>query len=200
MAFIGMRHVVMAELESHTPGSEPTYKAGTGRDVGLAINGNLTINRNSNPLYAEDSVAEDDNGITGMELELGTDDLDDETQEAMGLVKAITTGPGDTAVKTYYDSSAPSKKMGLGYVRVRRKHGVTSFQAVWGFSARFSLNSENSQTKGESIEWQTPVVNGKFEGLDTDGSGDFNYRKRQNFATEALAGAWLDSLAGIVRA
>ena len=85
MAFIGMRHVVAAPVSAHTPGAEPTY--GTGFDVGMAITGNLTINRNNNPLYADDVIAEDDNGITGMELELGVDDLTDEIEANMARLK-----------------------------------------------------------------------------------------------------------------
>ena len=201
MAFIGMRHVVAAPVSAHTPGSEPTY--GTGFDVGMAITGNLTINRNNNPLYADDVIAEDDNGITGMELELGVDDLTDEVEADMGLVKEVTstTGEGQSAVitKTYYDTDKPALDLGLGYMRVRRKAGTTTFQALWIFKTKFSKNSENAQTKGESIEWQTPTVNGRCAGLDVDGSGELRFRKRQNFTTEAAAAAWLDDLAGITR-
>lgn len=197
MAFIGMRHVVMAKVAGHTPGTAPTYE--DGMDVGMAITGNLTITRNNNPLYGDDVIAEDDNGITNMELELGVDDLSDEAQEYMGLVKKVTTGEGTSAVTTYLDTSAPSNRIGIGYIRVRRKAGVTNYQAVWGYAGRFSMNAENSQTKGESIEWQTPTVQGRFEGIDIDGSGDYGFRQRRSFATEAAAAAWLDELADITR-
>jgi hypothetical protein len=150
MAFIGMRHVVAAEFDSHTPGSEPTYKS-NGWDVGKAISGNLTINRNANPLYADDAIAEDDNGITSMDLELGLDDILEEIQAKMGILKEVTAGT--PSVTTYYDSSEPSKNVGVGYLRVRRKNSATKFQAIWIYQTRFSKNSENSQTKGESIEW-----------------------------------------------
>ena len=48
MAFIGMRHMVCAEFDSHTAGSEPTYKS-TGMEVGPAVRANLTPNKNTNP-------------------------------------------------------------------------------------------------------------------------------------------------------
>ena len=197
MAFIGMRHVVMAELNTHTAGSEPTYS--TGMDVGKAISGNLTINRNSNPLYADDAIAEDDNGITGMELEIGTDDLDEDVQDAMGLIKKVTTGTGTSAVTTYYDTTASAKAVGIGYMRVRRKAGVTSYQGIWVYKAVFSKSAENSQTKGESIEWQTPTVTGRCAGLSIDSSGEMTFRKVRNFATESDASAWLDTCASITR-
>ena len=201
MAFIGMRHVVAAEIATESAGSEPTYS--TGFDVGLAIAGNLTVNRNDNPLYADDAIAEDDNGITGMELELGLDDLSEETEADMGLVKKVetSTGEGQSAVTTvtYYDTDEPSKELGVGYIRVRRKAGVTKYQAVWVYKAKFSKNSENTATKGENIDWQTPTVNGRCVGLDTDGSGVKRFRKKQVFTSESAAAAWLDGLAGITR-
>lgn len=195
MAFIGMRHVVVAKLASHTPGAEPTYSAG--KVAGKAITGNLTINRNNNPLYADDIIAEDDNGITSMDLELGVDDLDEETQAYIGLLKEVETGSGTTAVTTYYENSAAANNVGVGYMRVRRKGGATTFQGIWIYKALFSKNAENSQTKGETIEWQTPTVNGRCMGLSVDSTGEATFRKVQNFDTESDAEDWLDGLAGI---
>jgi len=195
MAFIGMRHVVIARVASHTPGSEPTYSAGM--VAGKAITGNLTINRNNNPLYADDVIAEDDNGITSMELELGLDDLLEDVQEYMGLLEKKTTGTGSDAVDTYYDTDDSANDVGVGYIRVRRKNGVTKFQALWIFSTLFSIESENSQTKGETIEWNTPTANGRCKGLDVDSSGKRKFRKRRLFDTESDAVAFLDELAQI---
>lgn len=197
MAFIGMRHVVMAELDAHTAGAEPTYK--TGMDVGKAISGNLTINRNSNPLYADDAIAEDDNGISSMELEIGTDDLEEDVQAAMGLIKKVTSGSGTSAVTTYYDTTESAKPIGIGYIRVRRKAGVTTYQGVWVYKSVFGKTSESSQTKGESIEWQTPTVTGRCAGLSIDSSGEMTFRKIRNFETESDAASWLDTCASITR-
>ena len=197
MAFIGMRHVVAAPVSAHTAGAEPTY--GTGFDVGMAITGNLTITRNNNPLYADDVIAEDDNGITAMELEIGVDDLSDETEAKMGLVKEVTTGTGSSATTVYYDTDEPSDDIGIGYARVRRKGGVTTFQGVWVYKAKFSKNAENSQTKGESIEWQTPTVNGRCAGISVSSTGELTFRKKQNFSDEEDCYDWLDGLAGITR-
>ena len=194
MAFIGMRHVVGALITSETVGSEPTYgTSGSGFLIGKAITGNLTINRNNNPLFADDAIAEDDNGITSMDLELGLDDLLEDVQDKMGLMKAQTAG--SPSVTTYYETSASAKAIGVGYVRVRRKNGVTKYQAIWIYKSVFSKNNENSQTKGEQIEWNTPTVNGRCIGLAIDSTGDLTYRKIRNFDNEADAVTWLNGLA-----
>ena len=196
MAFIGMKHVVAAEFNSHTSGAEPSYKS-TGWDVGKAISGNLTITRNNNPLYADDGIAEDDTGITSMALELGLDDITEDIMAKMGIVKEVSAG--SPAVTTYYDTSASTKNVGVGYMRVRQKDGVIKFQAVWIYKIKFARNNENSQTKGETIEWQTPTISGRAAGLDIDSSDDLTYRAIRNFDTETDAVAWLDAKAGITR-
>ena len=195
MAFIGMRHPVVATLSAHTAGSEPTY--GAGKVVGHAIAGNLTITRNSNPLYGDDTIVEDDNSITAMSLELGVDDLTEEVRTYMlGLVKK-TTGTGTAAVDTYYDTDAAAPYVGLGYIRVRRLDGVTKYEALWYYKAMFSEEAETGATKGESIEWQTPTITGRCMGLSIDNTGALTFRKKQYFDTESAAITWLNGLAGI---
>ena len=191
MAFIGMRYVVAAKISSYTAGSAPTYAAGM--VIGKAISGNLTINRNDNPLYADDAIAEDDRGVTGMSLELGLDDLLEPAAAYLGLVKE--SGSGENTV--YYDSSKSPEDVGVGYIRVRRKNGADVFQACWMYKAVFALESEESQTKGETIEWQTPTINGRGAAIDIDGSGDLVFRVRKNFTTFDAAKTYLDGLAGI---
>ena len=197
MPFIGLRYPVVATLASHTDGSAPTYNAG--KVAGHAIQANLTIDRNDNPLYGDDRVIEDDNGITGMSIDLGLDDLTEEVQSYMLGTKEVTSGTGTSAVTTYIDTDETAPYVGFGYIRVRRKDGATAFQATWYHKAVFSYTGEDAQTKGETIEWQTPTVTGRIMGISADSSGALQYRQRRNFDTEAAAMAWLNGLAGITQ-
>lgn len=194
MAFIGMRHVVAAEISAHTDGSEPTYASGM--VVGKAISGNLTKTYNDNPLYADDAEAENDNSLQSMRLELGVDDLTEEVKAYLGLLKAVTSGTTNP-ITTYYETSESPNQVGVGYIRVRRKSGTTSYQGIWIYKVQFQIENENSQTKGQSIEWNTPVANGSCFGIRVDSSGDASFRKIQNFNTYDAAEDWLDGLAGI---
>lgn len=194
MAFIGMRHPVVARIKSHTHGNEPTYEKGM--VMGNAMAGNLTITRNSNPLRADDVIVEDDNGITGMSLDLGVDDITEDVRVyAMGLEENKNDG-GD-GVPTYDDTDESAPDTGTGYIRVRRRKGKTIFQAVWMFKGTFGEESEETQTKGESIEWKTPTVKYRAAGIVTDGSGKIRFRRRANFNTEEEAIAWLHKWANI---
>lgn len=188
MAFIGMQHPVAAAF-SQADGAAPVYTGGM--VIGKAITGNLTINHNDNPLYADDTIVEDDNSITSIDLELGTDDLSDEARQLL-LGMQLVGGVG-------YDSDVASGYVGVGYIRVRRLRGVTSYQGVWLYKVQFSENAENSATKGESIEWQTPTLNGRAMGVDIAVTGveGYVFRQKKSFETLAAAEAWLDGLAGI---
>ena len=195
MAFVGMQHIVAAKITAKPDNAMPTYSAGM--VIGKAIQAELSITRNSNPLYADDVVAEDDNSITAMSVSIGMDDFSEEAQAYLGLLKEVTgTGADD---KTYYETSGSADSAGLGYMRVRRKGGITTYQGVWVLDVLFGIESENSQTKGESIEWQTPTVNGQAAAhmittIDTDNP---IFRMKKNFTTAAACIDWLDEQAGI---
>lgn len=187
MATIGMRYPVFAKVATEPANAALTYTGGM--VMGHAISGNLTITRNDNPLYGDDVIVEDDNGVTAMSIEMGLDDIDDAVRVALLGDKA-----NETAYETVGEGADP---VGFGYIRVRRKAGVTKYQAVWYYKAVFSETSENSQTKAERIEWQTPTITGRIMGVYNDATGVAKFRIRQDFDTEALAKTFLNTKAGI---
>lgn len=195
MAFVGMQHVVAAKITAKPDNAMPTYSAGM--VIGKAIQAELSITRNSNPLYADDVVAEDDNSITAMSVSIGMDDFTEEAQAYLGLLKEVTGSGADD--KTYYETSGSADSAGLGYMRVRRKNGITTYQGVWVLDVLFGIESENSQTKGESIEWQTPTVNGQAAAhmITSIDPTDPIFRMKKNFTTAAACIAWLNEQAGI---
>lgn len=194
MALIGMRYVVAAKVATETAGSAVTYDEG--RVIGKAISADLTWNRNDNPLYADDTIAEDDNSITSGELEINLDDLDD-TARVLLLGDVEKTGTGSGSPKEYETSEKAAPYVGVGYIRVRRKNGETSYQACWFHKVQFGETSENAQTKGENIEWQTPTITGRVMGVQNESDLAVNFRRRATFATEAAAQEWLNTKAGI---
>jgi hypothetical protein len=81
-----MRHPVVAKINTETEGSAITYDAGM--VLGKAISADINWTRNDNPLYADDVIAEDDNGITG-----GTIDI---RSLAGNIITPAEEGPADT--------------------------------------------------------------------------------------------------------
>ena len=194
MAFIGMKYVVAAAVATETAGSALIYS--TGSVIGKAITGNVTWDHPDNPLYADDAIAEDDNGVIGGNIELGLDDLDDASRVLLLGDKAVTVGTGTTTTE-YETTGEAGGYVGFGYIRVRRKAGETTYQAVWYHKVLFTEENENAQTKGESIEWGTPTINGRILAVQNDSSLTNNFRRRANFDTEAAAKTWLNTKAGI---
>lgn len=196
MAFIGLRYPVAAAFSQTADGVAPSYTSGA--VIGRAITANLTKTHNSNPLYADDIIDEDDNSLTAMSISLGLNDLLDDARVALLGDVAVTTGTTEpTATGEYDEGGVSSSPVGFGYIRVRRKGGLTKYQAVWYWKVTWTEDSEDAQTKGESIEWQTPTITGRVHGCYIDASGTAKFRRRQTFDTEAAAKSWLNTKAGI---
>lgn len=190
MAVVGMRYPVAAPITTETEGAAITY--GTGFVIAKAIRANLTYNRNDNPLYADDVIAENDTGLTSVDIELEIDKLVDDIR--VNLLGDVATGT-DSDVIEQTDASAPYA--GFGYMRVLIEGGEKKYQGVWFHKVQFSEPSEETQTKGETIEWGTPTLNGTAMGVRIDNTGAIKYSKRKVFDTAAACIAWLDGLAGI---
>ena len=178
MAFVGLLYAVAAPIQQETDGQPIIY--GKGQVVGGMMTAEISYTRNSNPLYADDRVKEEDNSITGGTIKLGVDDASDEARVMLlGDVK----------------ESAPY--VGTGYIRVRRKDNKTSYIAYWVHKAIFGLGTESAKTKGQSIEWQTPTLEGSIMGVKNNPALQVRFRERRTFAKESEARAWIDKKAGI---
>ena len=190
MAKIGMKHVVFAPITAETAGSALTY--GNGTVIGHAMKGTVNWDTNDNPLYGDDVIVENDNGANGYTLEIGVTEML-ETVEATVL--------GYTAVGTtdvHYeitDQAAPYG--GCGYLMVLKRNNVIKYKAVWFYKVQFSMQTEETQTKKQQIEWGTPVITGRGMGVLTDSSGKAYFRKQKVFDTFSAAMTWLDGLANI---
>lgn len=190
MAFVGMRHPVVATVATEVAGQALTYNAGM--VMGHAIMGNLTITRNQNPLRGDDVEVENDNSITGMSIEMGLDDIMEAVRVYMLGLEAV-----DGETNQWDETAAPAPYVGFGYIRVRKKNGITSFQAIWCHKAQFGQTAENSATKGEAIEWQTPTLTGRIMGVYNSSGNEPSFRHIALFATEADAIAWLNTKANM---
>lgn len=132
-----------------------------------------------NPLYANNAVAENDSsGASGGTLTLTLDRL---TQEAAadlyGLTVEdveVTVGSGSgtqvdgTALK--YTGNEQSAPVGVAFIRQNQVDGVRNHEVILYRRATFSMPADSAQTMGESIEWQTPEIEGTVMGLEGDGT------------------------------
>lgn len=190
MARVGMRHLVFAPIATETPGSAITY--GTGVVMGRVVRGTVNWSRNDNPLYGDDVVAENDNGVTGYTLDVETTELIEGTA---AIVLGYTATGTDDPEYDITDASAPYG--GCGYIQVLIRRGVQTFKAVWYHKVQFGVDTEETQTKEQQVTWGTPALNGQGFGVFNDASGKAKFRKEKVFTTEAAAVSYLNGLANI---
>ena len=181
---VGMMYPVWAPISTCVDGSAPTY--GTGRVVQEARTANVTKEINNNPLYGDDRIVDDDNGITGMTVSFESTGLTMEDRVAL---------LGETVVSTsddaQWESDASTPYGGFGYIRVMRDNGSRKFEAYLVLKIKFQEESQETATKEGSITWRTPTLNGRAVGCDVDGSGKLMFRQHKVFATAAAAKEWL---------
>ena len=175
MAGIGMYGVYYAKCLK-TDGVTTGYTGGV-QMLGKAISASFTpTNPEETPLYANNGVAENDSSsASGGTLDMTLDRLkQDAAADLYGLtVTEVTANVGETAVKgralKYYgnEQSAP---VGVAFVRMHQEDGMRNHEVVLYRSVTFGMPAQDAQTKGESIEWQTPEISGTVQGLEGDGS------------------------------
>ena len=150
------------------------------KTMGKAISASFEPNTpDDNPLYANNAVAENDcSGASGGTLTLTLDRL---TQEAAadlyGLtVEDVEVTVGDTpgtqvdGTALKYTGNEQSAPVGVAFIRQNQVDGVRNHEVILYRRATFSMPADSAQTMGESIEWQTPEIEGTVMGLEGDGT------------------------------
>lgn len=186
MAYVGIRHIVAAPIETEKAGGMPTY--GTGVLVGRAISADVSFTRADVTLDADDATAESDNSITGGTIRLGVDDLDDPARVAL-----LGDVPAEDDEGSYDEIDKAAPYVGVAYVRQRIYNGKTTFRAMYLPKVQFGSTEENARTKGRTTEFQTPTISGSIMGVEkADGSKCF--RRRSKYFTKASeAIAWANA-------
>ena len=185
MAKIGLSNIVWAELTEGTNGSA-TY--GTPSTFGKAVSSSTDITNNEAELYADDAIAESDYTFSKGTITLGVADDDD---TIFAGVLGHTIDSNGEMVRTANDT-APY--VGLGRVITKMVNGVYKYKAEFLCKVKFKEPGQEDQTKGESVEFSTPEIEGTIFSLgDTDGT----WSKTKTFASKALAQAYLSACFGV---
>ena len=164
----------------------PVYKTATAQGViGKAIQADISISTNDVKLYADDGIAESDKSFQSGTITLGVDDLSDEIQTAF-LGHAVDDG--EIIAKGADDNPYVS----IGFYGVKMVKGVKKYRAIWLPKVQFAEPSDTNATKGETLAFATPVLEGTIM-LDDDGT----WKKEKTFATEAEAIAYLQNKSGV---
>ena len=188
---VGMMYPVFAPLTEHTEGSMPTY--GAGKVIQEARNATVTRTYNDNPLYGDDRIVDDDNGLQSLTLSFESTGLsDDDRKFLLGEEDYGTSGVSGQWVS---DNETPWG--GFGYIRKMRLNGVKSFEAWITLKVKFQEESQATNTKEGSISWGTPTLNGTAAGLYVDESDKQRFQLHKTFQAIADAKAWLNTMLNV---
>ena len=189
MARIGLKYLCYA-LATESVGAI-TYASGA--ELANAITADISINSNNIKLYSNDTLSEFDKTFINGAIKLNIDDLSD---NAYVSLLGYTEGAEVDAVIGSKELSAGGETtpavVGLGFYGKRKKIGVPSWRAIWLKKVQFTDPADVSKTKGESIEFQTPTLDGEIMA-----AVDGDYKEQGTFSSEAGAIAWLNVKAGI---
>ena len=188
---VGMMYPVWAPLTAHTEGAMPTY--GTGRVLQEARNATVNKEYANNPLYGDDRIVDDDNGMTGLTMSFESTGLSDADRVAvLGEEQYGTSG-----VSGQWETDAETPWGGFGYIRKMRDNGTKKFEAWWTLKIKFQEETQTTSTREGSITWNTPTLNGRAAALYVDSGDHAKFRLHKTFATIADAKNWLKTMAHI---
>lgn len=185
MARIGLTNLWYGILNEGADGT-PTY--GGAKSFGKAISCNVSITNNEANLFADDTLAESDTTFNNGTVTLGVDeDSDVVFAEILGHEVDEQT---NEVIKTATDT-APY--IGLGRVITKMVNGTYKYKAEFLCKCKFAEPSTEENTKGESVEFATPEIEGTINTL-ADEKGTWNRSK--TFNTKADAVAYIKGLLG----
>lgn len=199
MAKIGLKCPVAAQITGYDSATgAPTY--GNGFIIGKAVTAEKTIESNSNPLYGDDAIAENDSSFASGTIKLGVTDFGNDYADGLqvqakmlGNIVSSVTG-GGYSIRRASGQFAPY--LGFGFYKTKVHNGQRIYEATWLYKTQFKTPSDATNTKGQSIEWQTPEIEGTVmvvEGFDGD-----TYEDTAIFTTEGAAKSWLFAKANIM--
>ena len=188
---VGMMYPVFAPISAHTDGSMPTY--GTGVVIQEARNATITKTYNDNPLYGDDRIVDDDNGLQALTCSFEPTGLVDSDRKLLFGEEEVSIGGLTCQVES--DNETPWG--GFGYIRKMRLNGTKQFEAWWTLKIKFQEEQQATNTKEGSISWGTPTLNGRAAGLYVDSTDKMRFQLHKTFAAIADAKAWLNTMAGI---
>ena len=180
MANIGLTNIWFSKLTEHN--GVASYEGAT--NLGKAVSCSVSITNNDAKLFGDDVLAESDTTFASGTITIGVTD-DDDTIFAPLLGHTLSNGE---TIKTANDV-APY--VGIGRIVTKIVNGAYKYKVEFLYKVKFSEPSRDENTKGESIEFSTPSIEGIISTLDdTDGT----YNKSKTFASKSDALTYLKNL------
>lgn len=172
MATIGLDQLYYSKITEGANGDE-TFA--TPVQLAKAISAGITVDVNEATLFADDAEAESVKAFKSGKLTLGVDDIG--VTAAQDLTGAAIDDNGVLVAST--EDQSPYVAIGFRALKANGK-----YRYFWLYRVKFAVPSTNLATKGDSIAFQTPTIEGTIMRRNkVDGNG------RHPWKTEVTEGA-----------
>ena len=185
MATIGLDKLYYAPITEDANGNE-TY--GTPVQLAKAISAELSVELNEATLYADDGQAEAVKEFKSGTISLGIDDLGNE--KAAALVGATVDANG-VLISSGEDVS---QYVAIGF-RAKRANG--KYKYFWLYKVLFGIPATSLATKGDSITFSTPTIEGTIvrrNKVDANNKHLWKAEVTETDSNTAIINAWYTSV------
>ena len=148
MATIGLDKLYYATITDDENGEE-IY--GTPTQLAKAISAELSVELAEATLYADDGAAEIVKEFKNGPISLGVDDIGSTTAAAL---TGVTVDKNNVVVSNSEDGGDP---VAVGF-RAKKSNG--KYKYYWLYRVKFGIPATNLATKGDSITFSTPTIEG----------------------------------------
>lgn len=185
MAKVGLQYSCYAPyIEDESTG---TYSYGIGKRGRKMISADRKLNFAESSLYADDDVAEYEKRFIDGDIAIQQDEFTDEMRiDLLNNKVKETQINGETVKEVSSTDSDNPPYVGFGFIETKIINKVRKYHAQFYKKVVFSEPDESSQTKGQSISYQTPTINGKILK-----AADGSWRDQALCSSLATAIAWL---------
>ena len=185
MATIGLDKLYYAPITEDSNGNE-TY--GTPVQLAKAISADLSIELNEATLFADDGQAEAVKEFKSGTLSLGVDEIGNDA--AAALVGARVDANG-VLISSGEDVS---NYVAIGF-RAKKSNG--KYKYYWLYRVLFGVPATNLATKGDSITFSTPTIEGTIlqrNKVDVANKHLWKAEVTENESNTAIINAWYDAV------
>ncbi len=175
MAFIGLRKPYFSKLNRATN----TYSDGF--RFSHAVSMNVTPNYAEASLYGDDVQVEYEKSFTNANVSVGT------TSTPLKAADVVFGHQVDyTTQKVIYKATDEPNDVGVGVIAPEKVDGISQYVALIILCCKFADSAETYGTKGDSLSFNTPTIEGSASALD-----DGRWKETRIFDTELAAVNWV---------
>lgn len=185
MATIGLDKLYYAKITEDANGNE-TY--GTPTQLAKAISAEISVEVNEATLFADDGQAEAVKEFKSGKVTLGVDDIGHEV--AADLIGA-TVDENGVFVSSSEDAAKP---VAIGF-RAKKSNG--KYKYFWLYRVLFGIPGTSLATKGDSITFQTPSIEGSiFRRNKADGANGHPWKAEitENATNASTVNSWFNTV------